>query len=256
VSEANVELVRRIYRDGLLGDPDGLVALTADDVEYVNPPEAVDPGTRRGRAGFRSALQNLADHFVSSRNELLELFDVGERVVASVVFHARMRDSDTEVSQPEAHTWTLRDGRIARLEWGLDLDAALNVAKLLDGFSRYSAGERDFIADLYAADVEWRDLDHAPDVPELTQGIDALRALADQWDAAFDDFRAEVLECVDVGDSVLCVTCWRGEGKGSGMTTELHRAEIYEFEDGRIARVTVYPDRAAAFAAAGLPEQE
>jgi ketosteroid isomerase-like protein len=48
---------------------------------------------------------------------------------------------------------------------------------------------------------------------------------------------------------VLCVTCWRGEGKVSGLTTELHRAEVYEFADGRIVRVTVYPDREAAFGA-------
>jgi ketosteroid isomerase-like protein len=127
-----------------------------------------------------------------------------------------------------------------------------NVDKVLAGFAQYNAGEREFLFDLYDPDVEWRDLDHAPDVPELTQGVAALRALAEQWDLAFDDFRAEVLECVDAGDSVLCVTCWRGEGKGSGLTTELHRAEVYEFEHGRITRVTVYPDRAAAFEAVGL----
>jgi ketosteroid isomerase-like protein len=129
-----------------------------------------------------------------------------------------------------------------------------NVDKLMEGFSRFSAGERDFIFDLYDPDVEWRDLDHAPDVPELTRGLAALRVLAEQWDSAFDDFRAEVRECVDVGDRVLCVVRWRGEGKGSGLTTELNRAEVYEFEHGKIVRVTVYPDRTAACKAVGLPE--
>ncbi|HKP90740.1 MAG TPA: nuclear transport factor 2 family protein [Thermoleophilaceae bacterium] len=130
MSEANVELVRRIYRDGLIDrDPDELLALSTADVEYVNPPEAVDPGTRRGAAEFRAALQNLSSHFASQRNELRELFDFGDRVVASVVFHARNRGSETEISQEEAHTWTLSDGRVARFEWGRDLGAALEAAE-------------------------------------------------------------------------------------------------------------------------------
>jgi ketosteroid isomerase-like protein len=129
VSDANVELVRRIYLDGLFDrDPDGLLALTTPDVEYVNPPEAVDPGTRRGAAEFRAALANLSTHFAGSRNELGELFGFGDRVVASVAFHARLRDSEHEITQAEAHTWTLCDGRVTRFEWGRDLQAALDAA--------------------------------------------------------------------------------------------------------------------------------
>lgn len=129
MSETNVELVRRIYREGLLdGDPDGLLALATADVEYVNPPEAVDPGTRRGPDEFRAALQNLSTHFVAPRSELRELYDCGERVVASVVFRARSSGSEAEITQDEAHTWTLSDGLVARFEWGRDLQAALDAA--------------------------------------------------------------------------------------------------------------------------------
>lgn len=64
----------------------------------------------------------------SSRNELHELFEAGDAVVASVSFHARSRGSDVEVTQEEAHTWTLRDGLIVRFEWGRDLQAARDTA--------------------------------------------------------------------------------------------------------------------------------
>jgi ketosteroid isomerase-like protein len=129
VSDANLELVRRLYREGLVdGDPEALVALATDDVEYVNPPEAVEPGTRRGRAEFVAAWRNLSNHFVGPRNDLREVFDHGDRVVASVLFRARSRGSDTEITQEEAHTWTLSGGRIARFEWGRDLQAALDAA--------------------------------------------------------------------------------------------------------------------------------
>ena len=35
-----------------------------------------------------------------------------------------------ELTQEEAHTWTLRAGRIARFEWGQDLARALQAAGL------------------------------------------------------------------------------------------------------------------------------
>src|SRR5512132_2719161 len=49
MSQENVEVVRRIYEEGLLDrDPEWLVELATPDIEYVNPPYAVEPGVRRG----------------------------------------------------------------------------------------------------------------------------------------------------------------------------------------------------------------
>jgi ketosteroid isomerase-like protein len=133
MSQDNVEVVRRIYQDGLFDDkPDELLALTAPDLEFVNPPEAVDPGVRRGTAEVALALQNLSESFDSIRHELHELFDAGDSVVAWVSFCTRSGGSESEIVQKEAHTWTLRDGRIVRFEWGRDLEAALEAAGLRD----------------------------------------------------------------------------------------------------------------------------
>ena len=46
MSEENVEVVRQIYTEGLIDrDPKRLVDhFAAPDIEYVNRPEAVDPG--------------------------------------------------------------------------------------------------------------------------------------------------------------------------------------------------------------------
>jgi uncharacterized protein len=130
MSHENVELVRRIYDQGLLdGEPARLLDLAAPDVEYVNPPEAVDPGTRRGREEVGKALTALGD-FDSTSNELHELFDAGDSVVAQVTFRARSGGSEHEIAQDEAHTWTIRDGRITRFEWGRDLRAALEAVGL------------------------------------------------------------------------------------------------------------------------------
>ena len=51
--------------------------LRRPEIEYVNPPAAVDPGTRRGRAEVRLALRRARQSSPSYRHELLELFDLG-----------------------------------------------------------------------------------------------------------------------------------------------------------------------------------
>jgi uncharacterized protein len=131
MSQENVEIVRRIYEQEMFGrDPGRLLDLATPDVEYVNPPEAIESGVRRGRAEVAQAVKNAHELFESPRYELNELFDYGDTVVAALSFYARTRGTENEIVQEEAHTWTLRDGRIARFEWGRDLGTALEAAGL------------------------------------------------------------------------------------------------------------------------------
>jgi ketosteroid isomerase-like protein len=130
MSEENVEIVRRIYGEGLIDrDPKRFVNhFATPDVEYVNPPEAVDPGIRSGRAQVNLALRRARQSSASYRHELHELFDVGDTVVAAVSRHAG-RPTSSEI-QEEAHTWTFRDGKVVRFERGRNLEAALEAAGL------------------------------------------------------------------------------------------------------------------------------
>ena len=129
MSQENVELVRRIYDEGLIDqDPAWLLDLATPDIEYVNPPYAVEPGVRRGPAEVVRAMRGFAEVWDESRHELHELVDCGDTVVAAVSWYTRSRESENELNQEEAHSWTLREGRIARFEWGRDLKAALEAA--------------------------------------------------------------------------------------------------------------------------------
>jgi ketosteroid isomerase-like protein len=133
MSEENVEIVRRIYKEGLIDrDPKRLVDhFATPDIEYVDPPDDVDPGNRRGRTDVMLALRRARQSFTTYRHELHELFDVGDTVVAAVSFHATVRGgSKSETIQEQAHIWTLRDGKAVRFERGLNLDAALEAAGL------------------------------------------------------------------------------------------------------------------------------
>jgi ketosteroid isomerase-like protein len=129
-SEENVEIVRRIYTEGLIArDPKRLIdEFATPDIEYVNHREAVDPGIRRGRTEVNLALRRARQSSASYRHELRELFDLGDTVVVAVSRHAGLL-TRSEI-QEEAHTWTFRDGKIVRFERGLNLEEALEAAGL------------------------------------------------------------------------------------------------------------------------------
>src|SRR5690348_7782836 len=129
MSGENVKIVRRIYDEGLIDrDPETwLLDLAAPEIEYVNPPYAVEPGVRRGAAEVIRAMRGFAEVWQNSRHELHELFDCGDCVVAAVSWYTRSRGSESELVQEEAHTWGLRRGRITRFEWGKDLETTLEA---------------------------------------------------------------------------------------------------------------------------------
>jgi ketosteroid isomerase-like protein len=134
MSAENVEIVRRIYTEALIDrDPKRLVDhFGTPDIEYVDPPDDVDPGSRHGRTAVMLALRRARQSFTEYSHELHELFDGGDTVVAAVSFHATARRGNkTEAIQgEEAHIWTFRDGKIARFENGRNLKDALEAAGL------------------------------------------------------------------------------------------------------------------------------
>lgn len=135
MSEQNIEIVRRIYAEGLIGrDPKRLVDhFASPEIEYVDPPDEVDPGSRHGRKEVMLALRRARQSFYVYEHEIQELFDGGDTVVAAVSFHATVRRNGSklqDVREEEAHTWTLRDGKIVRFENGRDLQDALGAAGL------------------------------------------------------------------------------------------------------------------------------
>jgi ketosteroid isomerase-like protein len=134
MSRENVEIVRRIYDDGLIDRADeALRPLLNPEVEYVNPAEAIEPGTRSGLDEVLDAFRSTPRIFDTAAHEVHELFDAGDSVVAAVSFRARGRGSDREVTQEEAHTWTFNDGKVTRFEWCRDLASALEAVGLRTG---------------------------------------------------------------------------------------------------------------------------
>jgi ketosteroid isomerase-like protein len=117
MSRENVEVVRRMH-ESLGGSevrfPDGFLD---PQVEWVNPPYAAEPGTRRGEAAFEEAAASITRAFDEVRFEDNEVIDAGERVLVLSTFVVRGRGSGVVQRQPQGYIWTLRNGKAVRLEW-------------------------------------------------------------------------------------------------------------------------------------------
>ena len=119
----------------------------------------------------------------------------------------------------------------------------------------FNRRDRETMFATYHPDVEWCDLQHAPDAPERLHGVAAVKAYLDQWYEAFDDCTAEIEEYIDAEQFVVTLTHWRATGKGSALVIDLHTADVVELSEGRIVQVTIgYADKSAALKAVGLEE--
>jgi ketosteroid isomerase-like protein len=96
------------------------------DIEYVNPDDAIERGTRRGAEGMRTALQNLIEGAGAGVTfELEELAERGDRVFTSGRIHARGPSGAQAVGPLLGTIYTFRGGRLLRIEWHReDLDQA------------------------------------------------------------------------------------------------------------------------------------
>jgi ketosteroid isomerase-like protein len=107
----------------------------------------------------------------------------------------------------------------------------------------------------YADDVE---LEVSPDafVERGTfSGREAVGAWFGNWFATFEPgYRFDITEARDLGGVVLLVASHHGRGRTSGAEVHGETAYLYKVRDGKIVRAELYPDRAAALKAAGLPE--
>ena len=96
---------------------------------------------------------------------------------------------------------------------------------------------------------------NAPDQSSAVKGRGAIHEVVNLWTAAFDEFRADIEEYIDKGDVVICTVHYRGQGRGSGASVDVHQYDVFELREGQIVRATLgFRSEAEALEAAGLGE--
>ena len=84
------------------------------------------------------------------------------------------------------------------------------------------------------------------------RGHEGIRDLVRLTDEVFDQFRYEVDDMVDAGDSVLVLSRIRARGVQSGATGAQHGAIVFQIRDGLVVAYRSFMDRGEALAAVGL----
>lgn len=120
-----MDVVRRIYEGWERGE--SARPHLADDVEYINPSYAVEPGVSRGPKAFALVGETYEDFQL----RVERLIDAGDgEVVALTRYEGSGRGSRVPVAGELGHVWTIRDGRATRFRWFRTHREALEAAGL------------------------------------------------------------------------------------------------------------------------------
>src|SRR5918998_3493589 len=105
MSQNNVDPPRRIHE--AWGRGESVREFLAEDMEYVNPGYAVEPGTRVGRKAFGSVRETYPDF----RFHIERFIDAGDgAVVVLGRYTASGGASGVPLDGEHGYVWTIRDG--------------------------------------------------------------------------------------------------------------------------------------------------
>jgi ketosteroid isomerase-like protein len=102
-------------------------------------------------------------------------------------------------------------------------------------------------------EVIW-DLRERPvtDLDAVYIGRDAVIEASRHYWGTWDEYQLDAEEIIDGGAKVVIAVWERMRGRSSGVPLEAHWAQVWTFDEGRIVRWELFPDRASALEAAGL----
>jgi ketosteroid isomerase-like protein len=118
-------VVRAIYDAWLNGR--SACEWIADDVEYVNPEDAVEPGVKRGRKHF-AGIRDVFEDVVIAPERIVPAGE--EDVVVIARLNGRASASGVEIDTHQGYIWTVRDGVAVRFRWFRRPSEALAAAGL------------------------------------------------------------------------------------------------------------------------------
>jgi ketosteroid isomerase-like protein len=95
------------------------------EIEWVNPPDAIETGTRTGTSGFSEAETSFRSAYSSIEIELERLTERGDDVGVITELHFRGRGSGIEVRQRMGMLFTIRREQLVRFEWSNDPESLL-----------------------------------------------------------------------------------------------------------------------------------
>jgi ketosteroid isomerase-like protein len=113
MSQANVDIVRAGIEAWNAGEElDAYFSRFHPQLVYHPRADEPDPSPHMGREAYERLVRGFLDSFSEVTFELVELIDAADRVVVPTVLHARLRDSNGEVSDTYVFVFEVSEGLI------------------------------------------------------------------------------------------------------------------------------------------------
>jgi ketosteroid isomerase-like protein len=130
VADPNFEVIRELYERINGDDPESIYELLSEDFRAVVPPSlSAEPDVYEGHAGVRRYMEGFQGHLDDVRFEVLELLPEGDQVIVDMVVTGRGATSGIPVEQPSAVVHTIVDGKVARMDVHVDVEAARSALR-------------------------------------------------------------------------------------------------------------------------------
>jgi ketosteroid isomerase-like protein len=125
----NADVIRELVRRWNSGDLDGALELYTDDGEIRTGAHWPENAVYRGRDAIRATTEDWTSMWQRIQIQLDTLDEHGDRVMATGAWLMRGAASGIDGEMPIFIVFTIRDGKIAVLEWFPDRDSAVAAAR-------------------------------------------------------------------------------------------------------------------------------
>ena len=129
--EENVQIVRNFFAAIGGADKQALLALVAEDIEWIIPGEDWPlAGTHRGRAGLAAVLQKASEEVETTYPAPPEFVAQGDRVLVVGVATGTIKATNKPFKDDWVFDITVRDGKVTKIREYIDTQALARASQI------------------------------------------------------------------------------------------------------------------------------
>ena len=130
-TQENAQIVKDFFAAMGRGDKQGLLALSAEDIEWIIPGENWPlAGTHRGHAGLAAVLQKASEELETKYPAPPELVAQGDRVLVIGVATGKIKATNKPFKDDWIFDIIVRDGKVAKLREYIDTQALARASRM------------------------------------------------------------------------------------------------------------------------------
>jgi ketosteroid isomerase-like protein len=130
-TEKNIQIVKDFFATLGNGDKQGLLALSAEDIEWIIPGENWPlAGTHRGHAGLAAVLQKASEEVETTYPKPPEFVAQGDRVLVVGVATGKIKATNKPFKDDWVFDITVRYGKVTNIREYIDTQALARASQM------------------------------------------------------------------------------------------------------------------------------